>query len=303
MFFDSSDLVESKYSMDHYREWAGEIANSYFNANALPTVTLTKIAQVEELTPHQIQLLAAEANKLIHHHKYGSAEEKYFAAEFPLADAKAAIQSLQLDGGEVKVASEFVAPKLSDQGPDAYEMFGIKPETMDKTAEVKHRLKYAEEKSALLNQKLEDQIFITKTAMEDASREFIKQARQHLLDEGSSPSRMKVLGLFDHFVKVAQVPAGKRLLAKLAYVLMKEGKLEPKPAQKAIDYFTKEGDQKAPAEMISENLPAQIVNGQHPLYVTLQTVGKHEANLLRYTQEGALVKDKARVLKQKIRSL
>ena len=303
MFFNSSDLVESKYSMDHYREWAGEIANSYFNAGALPTGTLVKIAKSEELTPHQVATLAAEANKLIHHHKYANEKEKYFAAEFPHADAKMALKELQLDGGEVKVAGTFTAPKLPDTGPSPYEMFGILPEVMDKTAEVKHRLKYASDKSGLLEQKLQDKIYITKTAKEDASRSFIKEARQHLLDEGSSASRMKVLGRLDHFVKSAGFPVGKQLLAKLAFVLMKEGKLEPKSAQAAIEYFTKEGDNKAPLDMISQSLPANIVNGQHPLYITLKTIGDHEADLLRYENDALLTQDKARILKQKIRAL
>jgi hypothetical protein len=289
--------------MDHYREWAGEIANSFFNAGALPTGTLVKIAKSEELTPHQVATLAAEANKLIHHHKYANEKEKYFAAEFPHADAKAALKELQLDGGEVKVAGAFVAPKVPDTGPSPYEMFGIQPEVMDKTAEVKHRLKYASDRSGLLEQKLQDKIYVTKTAAEDASRAFIKEARQHLLDESGSAARMKSLGHFDHFVKCAGFPVGRKLLAKLAFILMKEGKLEPKPAQAAIAYLTKEGDCKAPVEMISQNLPANVINGDHPLYITLKTIGDHEADLLRYENDALLTQDKARILKQKIRAL
>ena len=301
-FFDASDLVESKYSMQDYREWAGEIANSYFNAAAIPTDTLTKIARSAELTPHQINILATEANKLIHTTKYASAENKYFAAEFPLADAKAAIAALQISG-EVKTAAAFQEPIIADNGPDVYDMFGIKPEELDKTASVKYQLKVAEQKATLLSEKLNDKIFETKTAAESARFDFIKQARQFLIDESSSLSRMKILGVLDHFVKSAGVPVGKSLLAKVAYVLEREGKLEPKHAKVASEYFKKEADQTVPQEMISENLPANIVNGEHPLYITLKTVGDHEADLLRYEQEGVLVQDKLRLLGQKIRAL
>jgi len=305
MLFDSSGLTESKYSMQNYREWAGEIANSYFNAGALPTDTLTKIAQAVDLTPDQIQILATESNKLIHTHKYAAESEKYFAAEFPLADASVAIRTLQVDGGEVKVASQFEAPKFIDQGPDAYAMFGVKPEEFDKTASVRHQLKNASEKSGLLAQKISDRLMEVKTAAEDAQMSFIKTARQHALDESSSLGRMQVLGYFDHFVKQAGLPVstGKKLLAKVAYVLGKEGKLEPRHAKIAMEYFMKEADCKAPEELISKDLPAQIVNGDHPLYITLKTIGNLEAERLSYVSEGDLIQDKARILNQKIRAL
>lgn len=295
--------VSAGVTMANMREWAGEIANSFFNANALPTDTLTKIARSEELSPHQIQVLAGEANKYIHTHKYASAEEKYHAADFPLADAKQAIASLQLDGGSIKVAAHFVDPIFEDKGPDAYEMFGIKPEVLDKTASVKHQVKTAEEKLELLKQKLDDKSFMLKSAYEKATYDFIKMARQCLIEESNSADRMKVLGQLDQFVKIAKSKSGKKLLAKVAFVLMKEGKLEPSIANRSISYFTKEADEKAPQELISDRLPTQVINGDHPLYITLKTVGDLEAQLLRHEQEGLLVQDKLKILKQRARAL
>lgn len=295
----------SGFSMSHVREWAGEIANSFLNGNVLPTDTLTKIAKTEELTPHQVELVAAEANKMIHNCKYANAADKYHAADFPLADSRQAVRLLQLDGGEVKVAAQFSEPVFDkrDIEADVYKAWGVVPETFDKTASVKHQVKHAEEKASLLKQKIEDRIFEIKTASENATVSFIKTARSYMIEEGSSADRLKVLGQLDHFVKSAGIAAGKKLLAKLAYVMMKEGKIEPLSANRAIAYFTKEADQKAPQELISENLPCQIVNGQHPLYITLKTVGDLEAEMLRYQQQGLLVDDKVRILKQKIRAL
>lgn len=301
--FDLTDAVSAGVTMAHFREWAGEITNSYFSASALPTDTLTKIARTEELTPHQVEVLAGEANKMIHSQKYAGAQEKYHAADFPLADAKQAIMNLQLDGGNVKVAAQFSEPVFDRPELDLYKAFGVQPETMDKTASVKHQLKVAEEKAQLLKSKISDKLFEVKTASENARNTFIKEARQCLLEESNSVDRMKVLGQLDHFVKSAGIPSGKKLLAKVAYVLMKEGKLEPSAANQAIAYFTKEGDQKAPQDLISENLPVNVVNGEHPLYITLKTVGDTEADLLRYHQQGLLVDDKLRILKQKIRAL
>lgn len=301
--FDISGDASSGKTMAHFREWAGEIANSYFSANAIPTDTLTKIARTEELTPHQVELLAAETNKLIHSHKYANASDKYHAADFPLADARQAIQSLQIDGGVTKVSASFSDPVYEKQEIDLYKAFGVAPEVLDKTAALKPRMKLACEKATLLKQKIDDKIFEVKTAAETARNSFIKTARQHMLEEGNSLDRMKILSHLNHFVKAAGIPVGKKMLAKLAYVLMKEGKLEPAAANRVIAYFTKEGDEKAPAELISGHLQGQIVNGQHPLYITLKTVGDHEADLLRYQQQGLLVDDKLRILKQKIREL
>jgi len=301
--FDFTDEVSAGKTMAHFREWAGEITNSFFSANALPTDTLTKIARTEELTPHQVEVLAGEANKMIHAQKYASAQEKYHAADFPLADAKQAVMNLQIDGGNVKVAAQFVEPIFDKPELDLYKAFGVTPETHDKTASVKHQLKVAEEKATLLKSKIDDKIFEVKTACENARHSFIKMARQCLLEESNSLDRMKVLGQLDHFIKSAGIASGRPLLAKVAYVLMKEGKLEPSSANQAIAYFTKESDQKAPQELISENLPVNVVNGEHPLYITLKTVGDTEAELLRFHQQGLLVDDKVRILKQKIRAL
>lgn len=304
MFFDTSELVEPKRSIEDFRELAGEIANSYLSGGVLPTENLTKIAKSEELTPHEVQILATETNKLIHNHKYAGETEKYFAAEFPLADAAQAIKNLQLDGGSVKVAAEFVPPKFSEANSfDPFKAFGVEPEVFDKTASVKHQLKTAGEKVNLLSQKVQDRIFEVKTAAENAHHSFVKQARQMLLEEPGHADRMKTLGLLDHFVKCAGIPVGRKLLAKVAYVLVQEGKLERGPGNQAIEYFLKEADCKAPEGLISENLPAQVVNGSHPLYITLKTVGDLEAEILRHENHSALIDEKARILKQKVRAL
>lgn len=300
---DSHEYSTPAVDMETVREWAGEIAGSYLKTGLEPTNTLCKIAQSENLTPDQIKVLASEANKAIHNAKYASMEEKYHAADFPLADAASAIRMLQIDGGEVKVAMEIPPPKLPEIDP--YKLFGVKPEPLDKTAGVSHELKTASIRAELLLQKLNDQVELSTHKKMAAERNFIKTARSYLLEESGSAARMKMLGTLDHLVKVAeQEKLGKRALAKLAALLGKEGKLEPKHASQAVDYFlSKEADQKAPQALISENLQAQIINGQHPLYIRLKTIADNEAHLLRFEQDRDLVQDKVRILKQKIRAL
>lgn len=307
---DSIHMAEAKVNMDTIREWSGEISTSYFNAGADPTYTLTKIAKSESLTPDQIKTLAAEANKAIHQSKYAKVEDKYHAANFPLADAVRVINDLQVDGGEVKIAKEMPIPNLPDAGPDAFQMFGIEaPAPMDKTASIKGQSKHVMEKLALLDSKLGDILIKTEAEKVASERRFLKMARQSLLEENNSVSRMQVIGQFDHFIKEASKAdqrlekVGNKLMAKLCFVVGQEGKLEPSHAKEAMAYFMKTGDQKAPASLISDNLQAQVINGVHPLYITLKTIGDKEADLLRYEQEKELVQDKVRILGQKVRAL
>lgn len=304
MFFDPSEMLESKRAIDYYREFAGEITNSYLSCGTPPTETLMKIAQSEELQPHQIELLAGEANKAIHNHKFASAgaDEKYFAAEFPLADAKQVIASLQ--HGSVKIASSFVEPKITEEGPDAFAMFGVTPPVLDKTAETRHDAKRMHEKLAMLNDKIQTHLIIAASKLEDSQHKFIKMARQCALEDSSSKQRLDTIRELNSFVKQANVGAiGTRLMAKVAYVLGAEGMIEPNDAKRLVEEFTKQADQTAPAEMINERIPAKIINGTHPLYITLKTVADDEADYWRWHHEGKQVDDKLKILGQKIRAL
>jgi hypothetical protein len=303
MFIDPGSVKEAAVSMTHYREWAGEIANSYFNAGVAPTETLTKIAQIEELVPHQIEVLAAEANKEIHKHKYAAVQDKYFAADFPLADAKLVVKSLQADGGAEKLSAIMPEPTFKAKELDLFAAFGVSPETLDKTASVRHQLKVASVKGALLEQKIEDKLTMAKFAAEASERNFIKTARQYVLLKDDSAGRMRALGDLEHFVKSADMLEGRTPLAKLAYALGKEGLLTHDHLKKAFGYLSKEADVKAPEELISEWLPAQVVNGEHPLYITLKTFRDCKNALEDCYNDHKLIHDKFSVVKQKVRAL
>lgn len=302
--WNSSDFESSKYTMADFREWAGSIANSYINSSITPTSSLEKIAKSEELTPHQIELLAAETNKLIHQSKYASAENKYHAADFPLADAKTVIDSLQI-GETVKTAS-FQEPVFVVEDLDYNKAFGITESDMDKTASVattKHQLQVAEQSVAMLLQKHADAKFVDASELETAELGFIKQARQMAYDGDNSNERLAILNEISSFVKTAKSKSAQKLLAKVAYVLGREGKLEPAHAKLAMENFIKEADCTAPQDLISENLKARVVNGDHPLYVTIQLIDNIEARRARNHRGNLLVQDKLNIIQQKIRAL
>lgn len=304
MFMDARNFAENRLSMDVVREWAGSIASSYLNSGELPTAGVCKVAQSEELTPPQIELLAAEVNKLIHTHKYATIKDKYFAAEFPHADAKEAVSSLQAVGAP-KLACSVPEPRVKKAEADAYKLWGIQPEQMDKTASVKRELRDAGEKVALLHQKAQDRQLMAKHAAASTEHRFIKEARQMVLSSGdNSLERMHVLGSLDHFLKSAEMDFARPSLAKLAYVLGSEGMLLPHHAEKAMTYFmTKEADVKAPDELISPWIQARVVNGEHPLYITLKTFHSRVNDYNNSCQNANVVQDNVRILKQKVRAL
>lgn len=303
MFFDVRSFAEPKTSMETYREWASSIASSFLEGGIPPTLSLCKIAQSEELTPPQIELLAAETNKLIHTQKYASADNKYHAADFPHADARQAIQKLAALGPE-KVAASVPEPVVKTASVDEHALWGVGFEPLDKTAAVKKDLNMAHEKVALLDQKAGDRAFLAKTAEADSERGFIKEARQLALSGTNSLERMQILGTIDHFVKKAEMDFARASLAKLAYVLGKEGLLLPAHAESAMNYFmAKEADLKAPQELISPMLQARVINGTHPLYITLKTFRDCVENARMATERYGLVHDKLDVVKQRIRAL
>lgn len=305
MFLEAGSFKERTLDMSYFTEWSGEIANSYFNAGVAPTVTLTKIAQSEDLTPPQVELLAAEANKEIHKHKYASAEDKYFAADFPLADARKVISSLQADGNDVKVAVELPDPQFKSPSADLdlFKAFGVEPETQDKTASVKQQLQFAAIGGDLLEQKHQDRVILTKMAADSAEERFIKMARQMVVQNDNSADRFKTLGKIAQFVASSGMPEGMMPLAKLAYVLGREGLIAPDMATKASEFFKKQADVTAPEELISKWLPAQIINGEHPLYITLKTFSDHKNLLEDYNTDYKIVQDQLRTVKQKVRAL
>lgn len=307
MFYDTSSMQEQKISMSHFREWANSAASNYMGGGDDPTETLCKVARQENLVPHQIHTLAAEINKTLHQKKYASEQNKYHAADFPLANAREAVSRLQADGGEVKLAMQLEEPKFSDPMPDPYAMFGVKPEgEIDKTASIKHELKGSIEKTANLREKLADAMRIGAMEADALELQFIKTARQHVLANSmSSDDRMQRLGELNHFFKEGGLQGRSQVpLAKLAYVLGREGLLEKADASKAFSFWMdKKADQEAPEEWISPLLKARVVNGQNPLYITLKTYDDKCRALDIHKDRYQLVDDRLKIMRQKVRAL
>lgn len=304
MFFEPSSFGARKLSMDHFREWAGTIAGQYLNEGTLPTEALCKTAQAEDLTPDSINVLAAEINKEIHRQKFASAEDKYFAADFPLADAAVAIRRLQADGGETKVASLMPEPVIKKAEADPFEAFGVKPESQDKTASLRHELRHANQKLEAMDRMLQDKVAVLSMQRESTAATFIKQARDFVLSDAmNQPQRLAALEKLALFVKSAGMQFAAPLVSEVAASLGRDGLLTREQVKTASEKAEKTADLKAPEGLISPTLPAQIVNGNHPLYITLKTFRDQSNALRNYDQQLKLTQDQLRIIKQKVRAL
>lgn len=304
MFFEPSSFGARKLSMDHFREWAGGIASQFLKDGTLPTEALCKTAQAEDLTPDNINVLAAEINKEIHRQKFASMKDKYFAADFPLADAGEAIKRLQADGGSQKIASAMPEPVIRKPEADPFEAFGVKPEPQDKTASLKHELRHATQKCELIQSKLMDKIAVLKLQHESTAQTFTKQASQFIHQTAwSQTERLKALDSLHQFIKAAGMNFAAPLLQQVTERLGHSGYLSASQIKEASAELQKTADMKAPESLISPNLPAQIVNGNHPLYITLKTFRDQHNALTLNEDRLKLVQDKLRILKQKVRAL
>lgn len=305
-FFDIGSFKETHVSLETLKAWAGAVASGYLSAGTPPTETLVKIARLEELTPHQVELLACESNKMIHQAKFAAVADKYMAADFPLADSKTALLKLAATG-ETKLAGAVPDPVFDDHGPSAYEMFGVQPESgvsSEKTASVKAEMRGVERKAHVLREKLAAEAVMAKASADKSQNDFIKEARQVVLQHADTAAeRMKVLGQLDCFVKAAEAPYARPFLAKLAFVLGGEGLLTQGQVKTAMTYFLEKKATAVPQELISPFLQGQVVNGSHPLYVTLKTFKDHVARMHHARGNRSVVDDELQVLGERITAL
>lgn len=308
-FFNPSSFSESKLSMDHFREWATLVSNSYLSSGEDPSSSIAKIASDNDLTPPQIQTLVGESNKLIHQCKFASADDKYHAADFPLAETAKVLDKLQVDGGELKIASYMADPKIDNESNsfDPYEAFGVVDDGgHSKVAALKGEIKHSLEKLALLNQQIEDAIIVGEYAKESAEKNFIKTARAEILKNCfNQQDRMELLGQMSFFCKQAGLEKEAKIpLAKLSLVLGHEGLLDPGICKKASEYFMdKLADENAPEELISPNLKARVINGKHPLYISLKTFTDRCNALNKNLDRRNVIQDKVNITKQYARAL
>lgn len=302
-------------SMSDVKNWAAGVRDQHLEAGTDPTESLVKISRENSLTPHQVGVLAGEINKTIHIAKYASAEDKYHAANFPLADAQKAINALQIQDGSEKIAFAVPDPICAKDDFDYDAAFGLSKEAsseaeQEKTASVETSLlrgevKTAHMKLARMKQEQDRKAFMTKVARDNAEVDFIKIARQMVLSGLNQQERMKHIGTISHATKCAGLyEVARKPMAKLALSLAEEGFLDQDKAEMVSEYFLeKKADEIAPDELISEFMRANVVNGNNPILISLKTFKDADERAAEEANRKSIVDDRNLIFAQKMRAL
>ena len=283
---------------DTLNTFAKLAASEYLGSNKSPlNSTLKKIASQEQLTPFQVEYVAAEANKSVWSQLFSM--DKQASYDFPLADAKEILQGLQVTQTpqEVKVADlDYLGPPISTKVAsfDPFKALGVVEENMAKSAsakrEIKRELQSRMEKVAVAKGELEGQLIITQSKIEELELSFVKEARNMVM-EYPLEDRGVAMDKVAEFLRGCGKPEqGQILIKKLAHVLKRQG-------------LVKESDLKAPEQYISKTLPARIVNGRHSLYLTIKTIMDNYDYRDTIHNRYELVDSSLPALKEKIREL
>lgn len=284
-------------SKDVLNSFAKLAADAYLgNKHVGLNTSLKKIAQSEGLNTHQIEYVAAEANKQVWATKFKL--DKQAAYDFPIASPKEIINELQVkEPQKISLASldyslppSAMSKTASSDGMSYYGEFKTDITNNDERKQLKKDLQSRYEKMASAKDDIALKIYQAKTAAENAEKSFIKEARQLIIQAPFSerPSAMETVAEFIRSTGHSKV--GQDLMGKLINTVVKAG-------------LVKEADLKAPQEYISEKLPARIINGNHSLYITLDTIIKRNNDNDLYSRAYEIVDSKLPPLKEKIREL
>lgn len=269
-------------------------ADSYIKRGTALNESLKKTASQEGLEPHQVEYVAAEANKMVWAHNYKL--DKKAAYDFPLADPNTIVGDSQRKPVEKVAAADldYMIPpnsmtKIASDGNVYGEFKTSITDGMDRR-ELKHQLQSRFEKLSNAREDITAKIFLEETKIAAHKEKFIKEARE-LIIQTPFTDRGDAMDKIAEFVRGAgNIAVGRALMSKLAQKIVKDG-------------LVKQADMRAPEEYISETLPARIINGNHSLYITIDTIVKGEHCLGDLKHHQMIVDGSLPVLKEKIREL
>lgn len=270
-------------------------ADAYLKKGTALNESLKKTASQEGLATHHVEYIAAEANKMVWAHNYKL--DKKAAYDFPLADPKSIVDASQVKEVE-KVATaglDYALPPSSGMSKTAsdgqvYGTFHNAENDSVSRRQLKQDLQNRYEKIAAAKDDMEVRILTKQATIDRLKTKFIKEARV-LIMETPFTDRADAMDKIAEFVRGAgEIELGRELMRKLASKISRDG-------------LIKEADMKAPEEYISETLPARIINGNHSLYITIDTIVKNQCQVLGMQKDFIIADHTLPQLKEKIRGL
>jgi len=269
-------------------------ADGYLKNKTSLNASLKKVASSEGLVPHQVEYVAGEANKMVWASNYQS--DKKAAYDFPLADPTVVIDELQIKPVE-KVAEsnlDYMLPptELKKQASDkqVYGEFATTLTDNNARRELKHNLQSRYEKLAEARNQAEGDLMIMRAVIDGLETKFVKEARVMIMQTPFTERAESMEKIAEFINSTGHHEVGKRLMTKLSAKIVKDG-------------LIKESGLKAPEEYISKKLPARIINGNHTLFITIDTIAKKENDFKELNRNFIICDGTLPELKEKIRGL
>ena len=269
-------------------------ADSYLKNKTPLNTSLKKIASAEGLEPHQVGLVAAEANKLVWASNYQS--DKKAAYDFPLADPHVVVSDLQIKPTEkiAMVNMDYTTPpsSLQKQASDKQVYGEFKTDLTDDNDKkvLKFTLQSRYEKLAQARDVAAGDLTIMECEIDALEKKFVKEAREMIIHTPFTERATTMEKIAEFINSTGKYDTGRRLMTKLSQKIVKDG-------------LVKQADMKAPEQYISEKLPARIINGNHSLFITIDTLVKQENRYSNLKRDFIICDDTLPVLKEKIRGL
>jgi hypothetical protein len=282
-------------SKEYLNSLAKTAADLFVNKKTPMNDTLKKVASSEGLQPHHVEYIAGEANKMVWAREYKL--NKTAAYDFPIADPNVIVGDMQKKPIE-KVAevnldymsSPSELKKVASTDGEAFGVFESEVTKDQDRKQLKQTLTARYEKLAQARKDGELDLLSLESKVMHLEEKFVKEARV-LIIETPFTERAQAMEKIAEFVRSAgHFEVGKRLMEKLSKAIVSSG-------------LIKQADLQAPEQYISESLPARIINGNHSLYITIDTIVKHQDRISSLKNNFIICDDTLPVLKEKIRGL
>jgi hypothetical protein len=266
-------------------EW-GHVASKEFLENGTSmNLTILKTAEANDLLPTQIQRICEVANHQTYAQLFKTATDKTF--QFEVADPSKIITTL--DAEQEKVAHDyFVGPKKHER-IDVNKIFGVS--SISNEPAVEEKLKQASialQKLAAAKEELNSRQIVLRGKISVEEDHFYKMAKQMVLNGTPLEEIWTATRKLGDEDRIAQI------FVKTAEQMVKEGIFGAK-----LQYLMKKHGEAVDPELISpqlknmsEPIGVQVVNGSHPIVVSLNTLANYQTEFESNNRAGKTLDEK-----------
>lgn len=253
----------------NFVEWGNQASKNFLEDGVEMNSTISKLAEENDLLPHQIQRVCEIANHRTYSELFKTAKDKTF--KFDMADPAKVIGSLESDVSE-KIATDYLsAPKASVQ-IDALKMFGLSE--ISNEPDVRESIKQAGIAIEMMQGAIEE-LKSRSVALDhqiESERENLYKIAKEMVISGTE--------LMDIWQAARELDGDEKVAADFGRMVLRmtrEGLMGA-----ANQYLMSKNAEAVSEELISKRLSAlakptgvRVVNGRHPIMISLNTLADY----------------------------